>query len=152
MELQFFILFYIFVVSVLAEKFGFKKYQINHYFEKPNDQINREKEQKRRKRLGLAHLIHAYLIAFVLLIIIIFNEISYFKLATCSLLVFYSFCVSFIYIFRNFFITVFSLIIVIFLVYLNINYLTESINLYLNPSFYLLIALIIFPLYLEIKR
>jgi|GEM_PF-6448618 len=151
MDLHFFIFLYILVVAVIVEKFAFRKLIIKNQVNGVGRRKEIEKEEKGKRR-GFVHLVHAYLIAFVLLILIISKEINFVQLPYYFMAIFFSFGVSFIYLFKRLFISLLSLMVIIFLVYLNISFLIETGNLYLNPSFYLLIALTLFPLYLAISR
>ncbi len=151
MDLHLFIFLYILLVAVIVEKFAFRKLRIKNRVDGVGQKKKHERLEKRKRR-GFIHLIHAYLISSVLLILVVTQVLNYNQLPYFFIAIFFSFGVSFIYLFNKLFISLFSLLVIIFLVFVNISFLTEIVTLHLSLSFYLLIALIIFPLYLAIAK
>ncbi len=152
MELHFFIFLYILLVAVIVEKFAYRRFKIKKHFNETYQKKRSERLEKRKRR-GFVHLIHAYLISTVLLILVVTQAIVYNQLPYFFLAIFFSFGVSFIYLFNKLFISLLSLVVIIFLVFVNISFLREEIvNLQFSPSFYFLIVLTIFPLYLAIAK
>lgn len=146
MEFSFFVYLYIFLFAVVVEFLLFKRLRLSAKY-----QTAKSKEIKRRK--GLTHLGHAYLLIMVTLIASLSDLVGHQELAALSLAVFFSFSVAFISLFNRLFITVISSLAVIFLLYFNLTFLVKlELVLFFSPAFYLLFLLLIFILYLSMRR